>query len=422
MFFTIFYASAFAQAPAEAEVGGRFYLRPQARIHPSFNAGDRDAQVAFLFNGRGTLSLTRGAITMTLDLQSNESWGSRETTTSNDSAVGTHRAMLRARHGDATLTAGRQTVNLHQGRYIADPGWLPNGRSYDGLRIQHNDGSWNLDTGAYLLRPMLPAGPDRPEPSWGDWLAHASIGHTAGKALTLSGYVLLKTSSAEYASVAQDGLNNVRLVSPDRAMYAPAVNIHWKRPLHKIAADIMGQFGKDGEQRIRAWQVAWVSSHALDVLAQPALRFTFEQSSGDCEQTGCDDAVNSAFEPLYGKHHGLRGMADQAYGSNLRDLAVGVGLKPDDRVSIATDVHVFSLTNPEGPWMRNGGNLQGVGSIAGNEDTLLGVESDTRITWKPKPGVLLDTGYAWFLPQGAGRTLTGDAPQHFVYLRNVTEF
>lgn len=422
MFFGLICATALAQTPTQADVGGRFYLRPQTRIHPAFNAGDQDAQVAFLVNARGTLALTRGAFTMTLDLQSNESWGARETVTSDDTAIGTHRAMLRVHGGATTLTAGRQTVNLHQGRFIADPGWLPNGRSYDGLRIQNERDAWSVDVGAYLLRPMLPASTERPEPGWGDWLGHASISHATGKSLTTSAYVLLKTAAAEYGSVAQDGLNNPRLLSPERFMYAPAVNVFWKSPLHKIDADIMGQLGSDGDQSIRAWQVAWVSSHALDVLAQPALRITFEQSSGDCDQAGCDDSVNSSFEPLYGRHHGLRGMADQAYGSNLRDLALGVGLKPDDHVHIATDVHVFSLTNPEGAWMRNGGKIQGMGSIAGNDDPLLGVESDTRITWKPKRGVLMDMGYAWFLPQGVGRMLTGDAPQHFVYVRNVTEF
>jgi len=359
---------------------------------------------------------------MRLDLQSNTSWGERETVTSDDTSIGTHRALVRVTGGDTVLTAGRQTVQLQQGRYIADPGWLPNGRSFDGLRLQTGDDVWSLDAGAYLTRPMLPATSERPEPGWGDWLAHASIGHAAGDALTSSAYVIVKTAAAEYATVAQDGLNNARQIAPERTMYAPALNVRWKKPLHRIDADVMGQFGRDGEQAIEAWQFAWVSSHALDVLGQPALRLTAEQSSGDCSQSNCDDSVNSSFDPLYGRHHGLRGMADQAYGSNLRDLAVGIGLKPDDRIHLTTDVHVFSLTNPQGPWMRNGGKLQGLGSIEGNEDALIGVESDTRIAWRPEKGVLLDLGYAWFLPQGAGRALTGDAPQHYVYLRSITEF
>ena len=422
MLLSLLYATAFANGPVDTDIGGRFYLRPQARIHPSFNAGDEDATVGVVVNARGSLDLTRGPFRMALDLQSNSAWGTRETVTSDDTSIGTHRAYVRYQKGSLSITAGRQNIDLHQGRYISDPGWLHTGRSYDGLRIHTTTKQWEAETGAFLISPMIPATSERPEPGWGTWLAHASVSLKTQEVLTSSAYLLLKSVAAEYASVAQDGLNNPRQISPERTMIAPAINVRLDKPLHTVTVDAMGQFGQDGEQEIRAWQLAWVSSHALDMLGEPSLRLTAEQSSGDCDAASCDDGVNSYFDPLYGKHHGLRGMADQAYGSNLRDLAIGFGLKPEPRVRMTTDLHVFSLTNPKGLWMRNGAKLQGLGSIADNDVRLLGVESDTRIAWKPEKGAMFDLGYAWFLPQGVGRELTGDAPQHFLYLRSITEF
>ncbi|MBM3773850.1 MAG: hypothetical protein FJW37_01650 [Acidobacteria bacterium] len=109
-------------------------------------------------------------------------------------------------------------------------------------------------------------------------------------------------------------------------------------------AEIAGQTGALGADRIGAWAGHWLLGHMAARLSyKPRLIAEYNYASGDNDPR---NGKRGAFDQLYPTPHDKYGLADQIGWRNIHHLRAGIEFKPRPKWMITSNYHSFWLASP----------------------------------------------------------------------------
>lgn len=412
----------------EFSPGVQVFLRGEGRVNPDFGAASAPDTGTVLQRARIQLAASWGPLRAFVQVQDARTWGFEASTISNEANTDLHQGFLElggkadSRPLSGYVRAGRQEVAWGNERMVGSLLWLPGARSFDAVRAVGRASIVELDMFVALLSPRRTVVDDSVDPpqsasSAGAQLAAAKLSLDIAKAVNVEGMALAVFEDA------QDGdLSFERRITD----FGGRV---WGTPLAGLTYDVEGhgQVGRVRNQDHRAW--AWAAN--LEYMygkhrVKPGGHLGYAMASGHrCTMASdaCGNADNNDFYNFFPTNHIHYGIADQMNWSNMRDLEVAAKLGFDKLLTAVLAYHYFQLQEPEGRWTNAGGGLVGSGWDPANTSRGLGHELDAFVTLKPwAPYLLVQPGYALFVPVDAGARLAGDTPQHFAFLWLVGTF
>lgn len=400
------------------------HFRPEVRTNPSFAAAAQDDHV---LNVQQTLRagawIRKGPVGARVSLQDVRAWGTRASSTSTEPNAFAYEGYLHVDTGEGWLRVGRQEVHLMNGFYFSRAPWNPAGRSFDGVRWQQPFGEVFVEAAGLMLVDPFPARvPENsdevgvPASSFGDGMGLLRVSWTGGELI-----------EPTFLIVAHYGDATPTDPDRDKRWVAPGGRIHLKTDQTEVDLNGLVQLGRDGDTPRRAHSIIL---HARQAIAGPVgLALQFDQSSGhacaaDSPEDSCApaDGVLRDFDLQFGRNHALRGQADLAFGANTRQIGLGPTAQVSDTVSVILLPQLFQLTNPEGAWRRIGGVMNGSGFIEGNDRANVGIEVDALAEWNNGKGLIIDGGWTFYQPIGAGAEMTEGGLQTFGFVRNRFSF
>jgi len=417
-----------AKRKPEFSPGVQVFLRGQGRVNPDFGAGSAQNTGTVLERARIQLGATWGPLKAFVQVQDARAWGFEASTTSNQANTDLHQGFLElggeseTRSLSGYVRAGRQEVAWGKQRMVGSLLWLPGARSFDAVRAVGKASIVELDMFVALLSPRATlvdpsTDPPQSEKSAGAQLAAGKLSFDIHKAINVEGMAL---------SVFEDGTAADLSFERRIADFGGRV---WGAPLAGLTYDVEGhgQVGRVRDQDHRAW--AWAANVGYMYgkhRVKPGGHVGYAMASGhQCTMAteACGNADNNDFYNFFPTNHIHYGIADQMNWSNMRDLEVAAKLGFDKLLTAVLAYHYFQLQEPDGRWTNAGGGLVGSGWDPTNTGRGLGHELDAFVTLKPWDShLMVQPGYALFLPVDAGARLAGDTPQHFAFLWLVGTF
>ncbi|MDP2644004.1 MAG: alginate export family protein [Desulfobacterales bacterium] len=152
------------------------------------------------------------------------------------------------------------------------------------------------------------------------------------------------------------------------------------------------QFGSRAHDDIEAW--AWHNEmgYTFDVLLwDPRIHFEYNHGSGDSDPR---DGTFESFDNLFPTNHIHYGYIDFASLRNMRNIKIGVGVKPHEEVKFSVDYHWFFLDTNGSPWFHAGQAV--IRPKTAGASTTLGQELDLLMTWNLTKHLSFLIGYSYF--------------------------
>ena len=393
-----------------------------------------DNQWWVLSRGRFGLAAERGPASMVVELQDARYWGESSSMRFDlrDSLPSTSARLAYAEiHGfgyrSSFVRLGRQQIEWGDGRLLGGADWSPTGRSLDALRGQLVLGDFDIEAFASLLvgPGVVPVELQRGLPNT-----------PGGNGVQLHGLrvawhiaPLLNVESNNVGRIARQ--QNNATVSP-RDLFVSSLRISGSYPGISYAVEGAYELGNgassgasssdEGPDRLRAWAVGGKARYEMGVLWNLGFGIEGAYSSGQNSSSNV-----TRFEPVLpdtrpGIHHsGSGGAMGILAWSNAIQGAGSVSISPSDDTLLILGYRYLALAEPDDMW--RSASLVPVGSLPGNNDSLIGHELDARIEAAPWAPVDIVAGYSALLTgdgaknvlevQGLGRPNI----QHYGYLQ-----
>ena len=232
------------------------------------------------------------------------------------------------------LRVGRQALTFGDGRLVADSGWSNVGRTFDAVRVTWRYGGLRVD--GFASSVVVCRDGEFNRPLAGDNL-HGLYGSAQRlvPGATVDLYTLWRLSPKV---AAESGLAG--------KLDSHTTGVRWAGKLRwgfDYAAEVAGQTGRFGNDRIGAWASHWVVGHTLPIPQyQPRLFAEYDYASGDADPK---DGRHASFDQLYPSSHDKFGIADQFMWSNLRHVRLGGEAKARKWLTMGSSYHHFGLVS-----------------------------------------------------------------------------
>lgn len=415
--------------------GVQTFLRGEGRLNPDFDANGGAADLGqVLERVRIQAHAKWGPVSGFVQVQDARTWGFEGSTVSNEANTDLHQGwgQVGGERGKLSgyVRAGRQEIAIGKQRLIGPLAWMPNARSFDALALHGAYGNYSLDGFLAIMQPMgTVTEPDPTDPTAPDLTADSQGAQLAGLWFGARPH---KAINAEILGLVlrNDGQNGN--INFERTLGNVGARL-WGEPLDGLTYDAEAnvQFGDNNGRDHLAW--AWAADlqyvHKKLKRVKPGAAVGYAMGSGEeCvnapgDPAGCGAAESTEFFNFFPTNHLHYGFVDLLGWRNMRNLEaqVFVGI-PKIAKKIGVKYHFFQLQEAAGRWSNAGGANVGVGWDETNTDNNLGHEIDIFAVFKPWEPLFIQPGYGVFLPTGAGKTLGGDDPQHYLWLWMVFEF
>ena len=405
-------------------VGIQVFLRGQGRFNQDLGNTPDNHLGEVLARARIQALGNWGPLTGFVQVQDRRIWGFEASTISNEGNTDLHQGYLDL-HGERPSTlsgsvrAGRQEIIWGRSRMIGNLTWLPGARSFNAVRLRGSYKMLSLDVfGALTGRAQTFTYTDDsvapPEPV----TVRTPGAQLVGGQFGLDAHQALKLEVIGLYDRAKQHPNNVTL---DRYIGDVGGRV-WGEPVKGFTYDLEGhgQFGQNNGLRHRAWAGAGTLAytHAVGDF-KPGIRGGVALASGHActGPSGCAPMQSGDFFNFYPTNHIHYGLVDLMNWSNMRDFELGATFAAEPGgLKISATYHYFQLHEAAGRWTNAGGAQVGAGFDPSNTMNELGHEIDFVLVTKPWKPLMVQPGYGAFIPTGAGVTLGGDTPQHFLYL------
>jgi hypothetical protein len=297
---------------------------------------------------------------------------------------------------DFSAKVGRQEINVGNQRLVGAVGWHNVGRTFDAARF-----GYALENGALdFFAARLIGATGTPE---GDNLFGAVGSFTMAKNNKIETLVLMDNSTTAITGGEDDGENRLQRYTAGAALNGAASGLEYELEGYYQMGDqyeaATGKLGSIG---------AYLTSARLSFVVKEDTGFKlgalFTLVSGDDDPT---DGDVKNFDTLFATNHKFYGFMDYFIGAGsfakgLQDMGVSIGMKANDKTSLALDLHNF--TAPQ--------------SAAGL-DTSLGQEIDFTLNYKYNAAFSLVGGVSAFMP---GDDFGGEDTAFWGYLSSVVTF
>jgi len=311
--------------------------------------------------------------------------------------------------GQLRLKLGRQFLIYGSQHLVSNLGWANTFRNFEGAKLGYTDKDWSID--GFLTQPVNGATvPSQWKPyshDFGDgsqWFSGVYATYKSLPNATLDMYWLWLSERNDLAT-RLDG--NRHTLGARMAGNEPLLTEGDKNLLtFDWEAEGGYQFGRDDvgllpDQAVRAGFISTSTGLTAAALPwKPSLAYIYFWGSGDSDPT---DGVNNTFSTLYPLGHAYWGQIDNFSGSNLRDHAVQVTVKPVDKLSLQMQYHFFDKAEAADAIYNVAGAR--LGNLT-TSDTNLGQELDLVGTLQLNKNLQLQAGYFWFW---YGQAVSGNA-------------
>jgi len=162
-------------------------------------------------------------------------------------------------------------------------------------------------------------------------------------------------------------------------------------------AEVVGEVGHIGSDRIRAWAWTGIGGYTLaSVPLRPRLFLEYDFASGDPNPK---DGRHGTFDQLYPNIHSHHGLADQVGWQNLKEVRAGARLSPRRNWTVALMYNDWWLADARDAFYNSSGVIV-ARDPEGRSGTHIGSEWDLETTWRLDRDFELGAGIGHIRPGG----------------------
>lgn len=348
-----------------------------------------------------------------IELQDSRQWGEEASTVADTADVDVKQGYVEFRKVDGAplnVRAGRMEVaSLGDGRLTSPSDWHNVGRSWDGVHATWTPGDWVVHGIAVNLKEANLTGGDAGDDHWFGGL-YAS--YRGLKDHELDAYVFHRSLSDRTFPAEVGGRKG------ERWDVSPGFRAKGKNGAWDYTGEVVGQFGSQAGDPVRAWAGAATLGYTFDAAWKPRLGAEYAYASGDRDPT--DGEVNT-FDPLFPFGHYFHGHMDLVGWRNLNAAMVSFRVAPGGTLTVHLDAHAFRLAEEEDAWYAaTGAGVRRDKTGSSGHD--IGQEIDLYAKWKWWDRVAFWAGYSHFFP-GGFVSQTGISPDgNWVFLQTEVFF
>ncbi len=319
-----------------------------------------------------------------------------------------------------SLKVGRQEMIYGDERLIGAADWANIGRVFDNAKLRYENQDIWVD--AFSGRVVVADDNKFNDSDHRDWFSGA---YASSKTLIpvqeTQLYFLSRNVSAGGATAARD----IYSVGA-RVKSLPGQLNGWD-----YASEVVGQFGSILQAGARRDQEALAASVGggytwTKAFATPRLGVEYNYSSGDSSST---DGKNQTLDNLFPTNHKPYGLMDLVGWRNIHNPHLSLSAKPDKKVNIALDYHLFWLADTHDffyPQSGAGRNGNGYSRANSTYDSFAGSEVDLDVTYAITPWAGLRTGYGHFFTGGyvdaSKQSFGGSKDADWIYVQLTLTF
>ncbi len=285
------------------------------------------------------------------------------------------------------LRGGRQELKFGTERLIGAFDWSNTSRTFDGARFTINGKRIGVDVFALTVVNIYTNRFDKPRPGENFYGVYGSLNDVLPHA-TLEPYVLWKTLPHVQSETGQPGDADI-----------VTVGLRWVGKLPSgfdYALEAARQEGHFSTDDFSAWAGYGIVGYSPPKFAlKPRVSLEYDYASGDRAR---GDGKVETFDQLYPTNHAYYGIADQVGWPNIRDLRVGVDVKPLAKTKVAFDYHFFRLASGQDGLYNAAGALVVRPPAGGAAHLDVGREADIYLTWTPLRQVAVGGGFGHLFP------------------------
>ncbi len=285
------------------------------------------------------------------------------------------------------LRVGRQELYFGNGRFIGNSWWSNASRSFDGVRGSYEKDGYRADL--FIASVVIQRD--------GVIDHHNQGNNLSGFYGTIKNH-FVKNSQIEPFTFwhVQNGaaLKNGTLGHLDQ--WTGGVRWLGVLPGHfDYRTEMAIQRGELGPSAIEAWTGHWVFGNTLPVRFLPRPFIEYDYASGDSNHSNM--ATTGTFDPIYPSTHDKLGLADQIGWRNIRDLRVGLDVRPAKKWAANVSGHDFWLANAHDALYPTRGSVVEK-DYAGTDGTHIGEEVDGQVVYKPSLQTQIGAGIGHLIP------------------------
>jgi len=299
---------------------------------------------------------------------------------------------------------GRQELAFGEQRLIGTADWLNTGRTFDAARATFRRARVVADAFAGYVVSVRTDRLNKPDP--GNVLFGANI--------VLPD--LVPRSTVEPYFFGRRAPHQVTEAGAAAVLHSGTVGVRWiPKPVGNVdaGAEVAGQLGSTGTDRIRAWAGHWTVGYTLpDARYQPRIAGEYNYASGDRDR---HDATRSTFDQLFPTAHDKYGLADQVGWKNVHHLRGGVDLHLSRRVLTMARYHSWWLASLQDALYDASGALV-VRSANGSAGRHIGQELDVQAILSGLGKAKVSAGYAHLFPGGFLQQTTEGKAYSYPYI------
>ena len=288
--------------------------------------------------------------------------------------------------GHFAVRAGRQELIFGDQRILGTANWLNTPRSFDAVRAVVNYGNVRVDAFSAAVVNPIEGTFDHSKAGNNLHGLYGSITHVLPGA-TIEPYFFWHLGA---------GLRTEEGLAARRSTKTLAVRIA-RKPQDKLdyEAHLLRQYGSIGSDSVSAYAMNFDLGYTWSkARLHPRIYADYAYASGD--KNPLDGKINT-FDQIYPSNHGLYGIVDLVGWQNLRDLKVGVELKPIKKLTIATVFHDLNLANSRDALYNGVGNAV-VRNAAGTAGSHIGREWEGTGAFPITKYLMSGIGYGHLFP------------------------
>lgn len=283
------------------------------------------------------------------------------------------------------LQIGRQELRFGDERLLGAFDWGNTARTFDALRIFYAWPKSRVDVFAASVVVIKDGGGNRHLAGENLYGVYGSFQGMIPEAV-VEGYTLWRTRPRVMGERGQWGDADVVTVGTRWAGGLPGA--------FEYRVEIAGQWGRWAHERVRAW--AWHAQLGYRIASArmtPRVLVEYNQASGDRDPT---DGRRETFDQLFPTNHDKYGIADVVGWQNMRNVRVGVGVRPSPRIMAQLDIHSFWLASGRDALYGAGG--MPIARLLAAEGRDIGQELDVDVRIALSRALALGLGYAHLFP------------------------